>query len=164
MVLCLDLNERWHLEGVGASLYRPRWSRDQVTATSSIRVTSLDHRWINRVQLDVDGTLGDVGGTFQKLGARRLRQGLVGPTCQPIGVRFGMVSSRVLWNLLVYVWSQIDIFLFRTSNIASNISVSIVSTSPLQCYTLSHHLRYFYSVKNCISYKTNESTKTHGTC
>jgi hypothetical protein len=40
---------------------------------SSIRVTSLDHRWINRLQLDVDGTLGGEGGTFQKLGARRRR-------------------------------------------------------------------------------------------
>jgi hypothetical protein len=47
-----------------------------VTTISLIHVTSLDHCWINRLQLDVDETLGGVGGTFQKLGARRRSQGL----------------------------------------------------------------------------------------
>jgi hypothetical protein len=159
------------LEGVGASLYRPRWSRGQVTAMSSIRVTSLDHRWINQLQLDVDGTLGGVGGTFQKLRERKCSQGPAdigvgptSPTCQPIRVCFGLVSSRVLWNLLLFVWSRIDIFLFQTPYIASNISISIASMSPSQWCTPIHHLRYFYSIKNCISYKTKESTKTCGTC
>jgi hypothetical protein len=142
------------LEGVGGSLYRLRWSRGQVTATSSIRVISLDHSWINRLQLDVDGTLGGIGGTFQKLGVRRRSQGLADPTYQPIRVRFGLVSSRVLWNLLVYTWSQIDIFLFWTPNIASNISVLIISTSPSQWCTPINHLRYFYTVK--IAYPTRQ--------
>ena len=54
-VLYLDLNEKYELgflrcprEGVGAAIYRPRWSTGQGITTSLIRVNSLDHHWMNR--------------------------------------------------------------------------------------------------------------------
>jgi hypothetical protein len=43
-------------EEVGVSLYSPRWSRGQATATSSILVTSLDHLGSNRLEIGIDET------------------------------------------------------------------------------------------------------------
>jgi hypothetical protein len=55
----------------------------------------------------VDTTLGGGGGTFWKRadsgahrGAGGIMVGPTGPTWQPLGVRRGVVSSGVLWNLL----------------------------------------------------------------
>jgi hypothetical protein len=55
----------------------------------------------------VDAIQGGGGGTFWKLltsGPHRGPGGMVvgpaGPTWHPLGVRYGMVSFGVLWNLL----------------------------------------------------------------
>jgi hypothetical protein len=55
----------------------------------------------------VDATLrGDRGSLWKLTGRGHCGEpgdtmvGPVGPTCQPLGVRHGVVSSGVLWNLL----------------------------------------------------------------